>query len=52
MIHLIYRALRTYNDVRAVRRAYSKGSPTPIARRAGRRVYGKASGALARKLFG
>lgn len=40
-----YRALRTTNDVRAVKRGR-------VARRVGRRVYGKASGKLARKLFG
>jgi hypothetical protein len=42
-----YKILRTANDVRAVR-----GGPRKIVRRVGRRAYGKASGRLARKLFG
>jgi hypothetical protein len=41
----IYRALRLSNDVRAVRRGR-------IGRRIARRVYGKATGRLARRLFG
>lgn len=41
----IYRALRTYNDVKAVENGR-------IGRRIARRVYGRASGRLARKLFG
>lgn len=41
----LYRALRISNDVRAVRRGR-------IGRRVGRRIYGKATGRLARKLFG
>ena len=41
----LYLFLRTWNDVDAVR----KGR---VARRVGRRVYGKAAGRLARSLFG
>lgn len=41
----IYKALRTYNDLKAVKRGR-------IGRRIGRRAYGKLSGRLARKLFG
>lgn len=41
----LYRGLRVSNDVRAVRRGR-------VSRRVGRRIYGKASGRLARKLFG
>ena len=41
----IYRALRISNDLRAVRRGR-------VGRRIARRVYGKATGRLARKLFG
>jgi len=41
----IYRALRTYNDIRAIQRGR-------VVRRAGRRIYGRAAGRLARKLFG
>lgn len=37
--------MRTYNDVNAVRRGR-------VSRRVGRRLYGKATGRLARKLFG
>jgi hypothetical protein len=48
----IYQALKYANDVKAVRRAVEQGSVTPITRRAGRRVYGKLTGRLARKLFG
>lgn len=40
-----YRTLRTVNDVNAIRRGR-------VVRRVGRRVYGKATGRLARKLFG
>lgn len=40
-----YRALRTSNDVNAVRRGR-------VGRRGARRVYGRATGKLARKLFG
>lgn len=40
-----YRALRTSNDVRAIRNGR-------VGRRVARRVYGKATGRLARKLFG
>jgi len=48
----IYQALKLANDARAVRRALETGSPAPVTRRVGRRVYGKATGRLARKLFG
>lgn len=41
----LYRGLRISNDVRAVRTGR-------IGRRIGRRAYGKATGRLARKLFG
>lgn len=41
----IYRALREYNDVKAVRNGR-------IGRRIGRRIYGRATSKLARKLFG
>lgn len=41
----IYRALRISNDVNAV----AKGK---AGRRIGRRIYGKTTGRLARKLFG
>lgn len=49
---LLYRALKYSNDVRAVRRSLEQGTPAPVVRRAGRRVYGKLAGRLARKLFG
>lgn len=42
---MIYKALAVSNDGRAVR----KGK---IGRRVARRVYGKATGRLARKIFG
>lgn len=45
MKDLIYALLGLSNDVNAVR----KGK---VGRRVGRRIYGKASGKLARKLFG
>ena len=41
----LYKALALSNDVNAIR----KGK---VPRRIGRRIYGKASGWLARKLFG
>jgi hypothetical protein len=44
MKSLLYRLLRLSNDLSAVRRGR-------IGRRIARRVYGKASGRLARKLF-
>jgi hypothetical protein len=40
-----YKALRTSNDVNAVRRGR-------VGRRIARRAYGKAAGKAARKLFG
>lgn len=40
-----YKALRTSNDVNAVRRRR-------VGRRIARRAYGKAAGKLSRKLFG
>lgn len=48
----IYRALKYWNDAKAVRRAVEGRSAQPIVRRVGRRVYGKLTGRLARKLFG
>jgi hypothetical protein len=48
----IYKALRTYNDARAVYRAAETGSMKPVARRIGWRVYGRAAGKLGRALFG
>ena len=48
----IYRALKYWNDLRAVRRSIETGSTKPVTRRVARRVYGKATGRLARKLFG
>ena len=47
-----YRALALLNDAKAARRAVRTGSPRPLVRRAARRVYGRATGALARRLFG
>lgn len=48
----IYRALKYYNDAKAVNRAASTGSAKPVVRRVGRRIYGKLTGRLARRLFG
>lgn len=48
----IYRVLRFLNDLRAIDRAITTRSPNPIARRIGRRIYGKATGRLAARLFG
>jgi hypothetical protein len=48
----IYRALKYYNDYKAFSRAIRTGSADPIFRRVGRRIYGKASGRLARRIFG
>jgi hypothetical protein len=48
----IYRALALVNDGKAIARAVRTRSPRPVARRAGRRVYGKLTGRLARRLFG
>lgn len=48
----IYRALKYYNDFKAFRRALDSGSADPIIRRIGRRVYGKATGRLAGRIFG
>jgi hypothetical protein len=42
---LAYKALRTSNDINAIRRG-------KVGRRVARRVYGKASGRVARKIFG
>ena len=44
MKKLLYKALKVSNDVNAI----SKGK---VGKRIGRRVYGKATGKLARKLF-
>ena len=43
----LYRLLALSNDVAAIRKG-----PRAIVRRAGRRVYGKATGRLARRIFG
>ena len=45
MKRLIYRLLGLSNDVNAIRRGR-------VPRRVARRVYGKATGRLARRLFG
>lgn len=44
-MRLLYRLLRLYGDLNAVRRGR-------MGRRVGRRAYGKATGRLARRLFG
>lgn len=44
-IKWIYRGLKYRNDLNAIRRG-------KVGRRVGRRIYGKATGRLARKLFG
>lgn len=49
---VIYQALKYSNDVNAVSRAVEQRSARPVVRRVGRRVYGKLTGRLARKLFG
>jgi hypothetical protein len=41
----IYKALRTYNDLKAIKRGR-------VGRRIARRAYGRVSGKLARRLFG
>lgn len=48
----IYALLKYANDVKAVDRAMRTRSTRPVTRRVGRRIYGKATGRLARKLFG
>lgn len=48
----IYKALKFWNDGRAVARAVEQGSPKPVVRRVGWRLYGKAAGRLGRRLFG
>lgn len=48
----IYQLLKLANDVKAAQRAARTGSFSPITRRVGRRIYGKAAGHLARRLFG
>jgi hypothetical protein len=48
----IYAALKYYNDAKAISRAAEQRSAKPIVRRVGRRVYGKVTGRLARKIFG
>lgn len=48
----IYQGLKIWNDARAVKRAAETRSVKPVVRRAGRRVYGKVTGYIARKLFG
>lgn len=45
MKRLIYKLLKYHGDYNAVKRG-------KVARRAGRRIYGKASGKLARRFFG
>jgi hypothetical protein len=47
MKRLIYKLLGLSNDLNAIRRG-----PRAVARRAARRAYGKATGRLARKVFG
>jgi hypothetical protein len=48
----IYRALKYYNDGRAITQAAKHRSAKPVVRRVGRRVYGKLTGRLARSIFG
>lgn len=48
----LYRLLALSNDLNALNRGAKTGSLDPIARRLARRAYGKATGRLARKLFG
>lgn len=48
----LYAGLKYYNDAKAISRAAEQRSAKPIVRRVGRRVYGKLTGAIARKLFG
>ncbi len=47
----IYRLLALWNDAKAVRRAALPARAAPIERRLARRVYGKLTGRLARRLF-
>lgn len=42
-----YKSLRATNDLLAI----SSGRPSTMARRVGRRLYGRAAGRLAAKLF-
>lgn len=44
---ILYKIAKFLGDVQAV----SSGDPKKAAKRAGRRIYGKASGRLMRKLF-
>ena len=44
---IMYKLLALSNDAKAVRRG-----PKAVARRVGRRAYGRASSRLARKIFG
>ena len=48
----VYALLRYLNDAKALARATEQGSPRPIVRRVGRRVYGKVTGRLAARIFG
>lgn len=49
---VIYKLLKFSNDVNAIQRSIKTKSARPVGRRVARRVYGKATGRLARKLFG
>lgn len=44
VVNAVYQLLKLFNDARAVKRGR-------VSKRIGRRIYGKASGAVARKLF-
>ncbi len=44
---LLYKVAKVLGDIQAV----SSGDPNKVAKRIGRRAYGKASGRLMRKLF-
>lgn len=48
----VYVMLAYVNDAKAINRAIESGSPAPIGRRIGRRIYGKATGRLAARIFG
>jgi hypothetical protein len=47
----IYRALRQYNDMRAVDHVFESGDPGYVTDRIGRRMIGRASSRLQRALF-
>lgn len=46
-----YFLLKLSNDVNAVNQARKKNSMKPITNRIGRRIYGKAAGRLAGRIF-